>query len=180
MKRLVTGHDRSGKSVFVSEGAPPRQVAQAAGGFCITEVWATEEVPELPAPGGDPTLERHQFFPGPGGTRFLIVRFPPAAAAEQAAARGIDAAAATQEFFAHFPGLAELMEADHPGMHASHTVDYGVVLSGEVDLELDNGVVKRLKAGDCFVQNGTRHAWRNPGDVECVMAAVAVGARARR
>jgi len=48
-------------------------------------------------------------------------------------------------------------------MHASHTVDYGVVLSGEVDLELDDGVVKRLKAGDCFVQNGTLHAWAESG-----------------
>ncbi len=151
MKRLVTGHDQSGKSVFVSEGESLRQVAHAAGGFCITQVWATEEVPVLPAPGGDPTLERHQFFPGPGGTRFLIARFPPAAAAEQAAARGVDAEAASQEFFAHFPGLAELMEPDNPGMHASHTVDYGVVLSGEIDLELDDGVVKRLKAGDCYV-----------------------------
>ena len=64
-------------------------------------------------------------------------------------------------------------------MHASHTVDYGVVLSGEIDLELDDGAVKRLKAGDCYVQNGTRHTWRNPGDVDCVLVAVAVGARAR-
>lgn len=180
MKRLVTGQDRSGKAVFVSESEPPRQVAHAAGGFCITEVWATEEVPGLPAPEGDPTLERHPFFPSPGGTRFLIVRFPPAAVAEQAATRGVDVAAATQEFFVHFPGLAELMEADHPGMHASQTIDYGVVLSGEVDLELDDRVVKRLKAGDCFVQNGTRHAWRNPGDVECVMAAITIGAKSRR
>ena len=180
MKRFVTGHDQAGKSVFVSEGESPRQVAHAAGGLCLTEVWTTEEVPALPAPGGDPTLERHQFFPGPGGTRFLIARFPPSAAAEQAAARGIDAEAATQEFFTHFPGLADVMEPDNPGMHASQTVDYGVVLSGEIDLELDDGAVKRLKAGDCYVQNGTRHAWRNPGDVDCVIVAVAVGAKTDR
>lgn len=180
MKRVVTGHDRAGKSVFVSEGEPPNQKAHAASGFSITEIWSAEEVPQLPAPGGDPTLERHQYFPGPGGTRFVLVRFPPTAVAEQAAARGVDMVAATQEFFARFPGLAELMEADHPGMHASQTVDYGVVLAGEVELELDDGTVKRLKAGDCFVQNGTRHAWRNPGAVECVMAAVVVGATSRR
>ncbi len=85
MKRLITGHDQSGKSVFVNEGELPRQLAHAAGGFGITQVWATEWVPVLPAPGGDPALERHKFFPGHGGTRFLIARFPPAAAAEQAA-----------------------------------------------------------------------------------------------
>jgi hypothetical protein len=78
----------------------------------------------------------------------LLVRFPPATAAEHAATQGIDVTAANQEFFAHFPGLAALMEAEHPGMHASHTVDYGVVLSGEVELELDEGVVKRLTAGN--------------------------------
>lgn len=62
-------------------------------------------------------------------------------------------------------------------MDTSPTVDYGVILSGEVDLELDDGIVKRLKPGDCFIQNGTRHAWRNPGNVECVAAVVIVGAR---
>ena len=98
---------------------------------------------------------------------------------KQVAVRGIDAEAATQEFFAHFPGLAERMEPENPGMHASDTVDYGIALSGEIDLELDDGGVKRLKAGDCYVQNGTRHAWRNPGDVDCVLAAVSVGARTR-
>jgi len=180
MKRVVTGHDRAGKSVFVSEGAPPKQVAHAAGGFALTEIWSTEDVPQVPTSGTDPTLSRHHYFPGPGGTRFIIARFPPAAVAEQAAARGVDMAAATKEFFSHFPGLAELMEADHPGMHASQTVDYGVVLSGELDLELDDGVVKRLKPGDCFVQNGTRHAWHNPGEVECVIAAVVVGAKLSR
>ena len=92
-------------------------------------------------------------------------------------ARGVDAEAASQEFFAHFPGLQELMAPDNSGMHASHTVDYRVALSGEVDLELDDGVVKRLKAGDCYVQNDTRHAWQNPGGGDCV---VAVGTRALR
>jgi len=156
MKRLVTSHHQSGKSVCVSEDESPRQVAHAAGGFCLTQVWATEEVPVLPAPGGDPTLERYQFFPGPGATRFLIARFPAAAAAKQAAARGVDGEAASQEFFAHFPGLAELMEPDNPGMHASDTFDYGVVLPGEVAIELDDRVVKRLKAGDCYVHRTVR------------------------
>ena len=128
----------------------------------------------------EPNARAVSIFFGPWGHAVSDRATPLAAAAEQAAARGVDAEAANQEFFAHFPGLAELMEPDNPGMHASHTVDYGVVLSGEVDLELDDRVVKRLKAGDCYVQNGTRHAWQNPGDVDCVIAAIAVGARARR
>jgi hypothetical protein len=109
MKRIVTGHDRSGKSIFVSEGEPPKQVTHAAGGLQITEIWGTDEVPVIPAPTEDPTTVRHRYFPDPGGTRFVLVRFPPAAEAERAAARAVDAVAATKEFFDHFPGLGDLM-----------------------------------------------------------------------
>src|SRR5439155_2094858 len=105
MKRVVTGHDPAGTSIFVSEGEAPRRVTHAATGLQFTEIWGTEDVPSIPAPGGDPTLVRHAYFPSPAGTRFVIVRTPPAAAAEQAAARGVDVAAASKQFFAQFPGL---------------------------------------------------------------------------
>lgn len=180
MRRVVTGHDAKGRSVFVSDGEPPKQVAHEAGGIAIAEVWGTEGVPSIPPSGEDPTTVLHTYFPGPGGTRFVVVRFSPAAAAERAAASGVDVAAASQRFFDRFPGLGDLMEPDHPGMHASQTVDYLVVLEGEIELELDDGATKRLRAGDLVVQNGTRHAWRNPGAVDCVLAGVVVGAHAKR
>lgn len=173
MNRVVTGHDAAGKSIFVSEGRAPKRVAMAGGGIDITEVWSTEGAAVVPAPSGDPTLARHPYFPAPGGTRFYVVRFPPA----EAAASVADPAAAAKAFFDQFPGLADVMEPDHPGMHASQTVDYLVVLSGEIDLELDDGATRRLRAGDCVVQNGTRHAWKNPGDVDCVLVAAVIGAR---
>jgi mannose-6-phosphate isomerase-like protein (cupin superfamily) len=62
-------------------------------------------------------------------------------------------------------------------MHTTHTVDYGVVISGEMHLELDDGKQVHLRPGDCVVQNGTRHAWRNLSGREAVMAFVAVGAK---
>ncbi|MGH7857089.1 MAG: cupin domain-containing protein, partial [Candidatus Binatia bacterium] len=71
------------------------------------------------------------------------------------------------------------MESDAPGMHTTQTVDYGVVLRGEISLELDDGAKVRLRPGDCVVQNGTRHAWRNESGRECVMAFVIVGAEKR-
>lgn len=180
MRRVVTGHDSAGKSVFLSDDEPPKQVGHEAGGIHITEVWGTESVPAIPAARGDPTLARHAYFPDPGGTRFFVVRFPPAAAAQRAVVGGVDVAAATKRFFEQFPGLGSVMEADHPGMHASQTIDYLVILAGEVDLELDNGVTRRLRAGDVVVQNGTRHAWSNPGTVDCVLAGVVVGAHLMR
>ncbi len=179
MKRVVTGHDAKGKSVFLSDGEPPMQITHAGNGLRLDTIWATPEVPVVPAPSGEPTLAKGPYFPDAGGTRFVIVHFPPEAEATKAAARGVDMMAASKEFFSHFPGLDSTMEPDHPGMHTSQTIDYGVVLSGEVELELDDGKVQRLKAGDCFIQNGTRHAWRNPGAVDCVAAVVLVGARRR-
>jgi mannose-6-phosphate isomerase-like protein (cupin superfamily) len=170
MKRVVTGHDASGKSVFVSDGTPPQQITHAGNGLRLDAIWATDDVPMVPAPTGDPTLAKRQYFPDTGGTRFIMVHFPPESKAAEAAARGVDMNAATQEFFKNFPGLAELMEPEHAGMHTSQTVDYGVILSGEVELELDDGKIQRLKPGDCFIQNGTRHALRNPGAVGCVAA----------
>ena len=76
-------------------------------------------------------------------------------------------------------GDAGTMEPDAPGMHTSQTIDYGVVVRGEVWLELDDGAKRLLKPGDCVIQNGTRHAWHNTSSEECVMAFVVVGANKR-
>ncbi len=86
-------------------------------------------------------------------------------------------AAALAEANEKLPGGIEFMEMDNPGMHTSDTVDCIVVLSGEVTLELDDGQTVLLKAGDCVVQNGTRHAWRSTSSEPCVVAGTMVGAR---
>ncbi len=73
------------------------------------------------------------------------------------------------------PGLAELFEPDNPGMHTTPTVDYGVVLEGEIVLDLDAGETTLLRPGDVVVQNGTRHAWRNPGTRPATVFFVLIG-----
>jgi quercetin dioxygenase-like cupin family protein len=80
------------------------------------------------------------------------------------------------EFEAALPGLAGHMEPDAPGMHTTATIDFEVVLDGEVWLELDDGVEVHLRPGDTVVQNGTRHAWRNHGDEPARLAVFIVGA----
>jgi mannose-6-phosphate isomerase-like protein (cupin superfamily) len=179
MKRVVTGRQPSGKSVFVMEGPPVKGTAmKGVPSFRIDLIWGTEGVPTLPPAAGDPTLAGQKFFPQAGGTRFVVVTFPPASALEKAAAEGVDLAAAEHDFNARFPGLAEAMEGPRaPGMHTTQTVDYGVVISGEMHLELDDGKQVHLRQGDCVVQNGTRHAWRNLSDREAVMAFAVVGAK---
>ena len=64
-----------------------------------------------------------------------------------------------------------------PGMHTTDTIDYGIVVRGEMTLELDDGKMVHLRQGDCIVQNGTRHRWRNPLPEPCLMAFVSVGGK---
>ncbi len=74
----------------------------------------------------------------------------------------------------NLPDIAATLEPDF--MHTTETIDYNIVLSGERWCELDDGGEVHLKAGDCLVQCGTRHAWRNKGSEMCVKAAIMVGA----
>jgi mannose-6-phosphate isomerase-like protein (cupin superfamily) len=174
---VITGRTPDDKSVFVRDEEAPGVAMEGVPRFRIDEVWANAGVPRLPADARtDAIAVRRTFFPAAGGTEFCVVTFPPAADLERAAASGADLAAAEKKFNAAFPGLADVMEPGAPGMHTTQTVDYGVVLHGRVTLELDDGAKKTLEAGDCVVQNGTRHAWRNESDRECVMAFVIVGA----
>jgi mannose-6-phosphate isomerase-like protein (cupin superfamily) len=77
------------------------------------------------------------------------------------------------------PGLIDVLEPDGAGMHRTDTVDFNLIVSGEVWLELDDGAEVLLKAGDCVVQNGARHRWRNPSSEPCVMAVAQIGAARR-
>jgi quercetin dioxygenase-like cupin family protein len=92
-------------------------------------------------------------------------------------AADLDTNAALAEMRSKLPGLLDAMEPGHPGMHTTDTVDIDYIVSGEVWLELDDGVQVQLRQGDCVVQNGTRHAWRNKATQPCVMAAAAIGAQ---
>ena len=174
VRRVVTGVLPEGKAVFSSDGAPPVVIElDSSPGNEFFMIWGTDDVPQVPTDGADPTLSMESFSPGPYGTRFLINRFPPG--------MGTDAVEGTigtaEEFANKMPGISESLESEDPMMHTTDTIDYGIVLSGEMWLELDDGVEAHLTVGDCIIQNGTRHAWRNRGSEPCVMAFVMVGAR---
>lgn len=171
LRRVVTGRNRAGRSVVVQNGVSPRIVTtETLPGLALVEIWATDEIPQLPVAPVDLITTMKSFVPGPGGTRFRIVQFP------GASNRAFDQEAFRREYLAKAPGLAEAMELQDSGMHTTDSVDYGVVISGEITLELDDGATVSLKQGDCVVQNGTRHAWRNRSTTPCIMAFVLVGA----
>jgi hypothetical protein len=172
VRRIVTGHDETGAAVFLSDGVPPRtQVSQHVQGSGQSLIWATEGS-STPS-SDDPTPTVTSYVPGPGSTIALTVTFPPASAF---ADPGIDWAAFAGEQASSLPGLAERFEPDAPGMHTTPTVDYAVVLEGDIDLTLDNGVSTSLRPGDVVVQNATRHGWMNPYGEPATIFVVLIGA----
>ncbi len=176
MKRVVTGHNEARKSIVLFEGEPNR-VSEFPNlpGLSIKEIWATDANSQVPINGADPTITMTDFIAPQGGTRFRIEYYPPDALLGELAEKGeIDFEQAGAEFAAAMPDIAEVLEPDF--MHTTDTIDYNIVLAGELWCELDDGVEVHLKAGDCLVQCGTRHAWRNKGTETCIKAAIMVGA----
>jgi hypothetical protein len=171
-RRVVTGHS-GGKSVCVADGPSPKaKVYNSVPGQASTLLWATPVAPTVP--GRDEAVSGQTgYVPAPGETRFMFVTFPPDSVMMSP---NFNPTAAGAEFMEHMPELASKFEIDNPGMHTTDTVDYGIVLDGEVWLELDDGKQIHLQQHDAVVQNGTRHAWRNKGQKPVKMAFVLIGA----
>ncbi len=175
VRRVVTGHDRSGKAVFASDTQVDALTPELLPGSEFHRLWGGNRAPSFPDDGSPP--EQNPYFPPVGGFRFGMFTLPPDSHTRPAVA---DLPAAVHELEAALPGLASHMEADAPGMHTTATIDFEVVLDGEVWLELDNGAVAHLRAGDTVVQNGTRHAWHNRGTKPARLAVFIVGAHHAR
>ena len=174
-RRIVTGHDRNGQSVFISDTAAPRTTAfRHVPGFVTSLMWETSPGEVIPATPVDPTVDSQSWVPAPGGTNLMFITFPPDSVMMSP---GFDPMAAGGEYMQVLPGLAEKFEMDNPGMHTTDSIDYGVLLEGEIHLELDNGAVKKLARHDVVVQHGTRHAWRNKSDSPATVLFVLMGAR---
>jgi mannose-6-phosphate isomerase-like protein (cupin superfamily) len=173
IRRLVTGHDEQGHSVFVSDDWAPRAQSFASiPGHGMAQIWSTPALPVLHAQGSDPTLALASLIPAQGGTSIALFDFPP----DSVMQNPVDGVQAYAELGAALPGLIECFEADSPGMHTTATIDYGVILEGEMWLELDNGESRLVKAGDIVIQNGTRHAWRNKSEQIARALFVMIGA----
>jgi hypothetical protein len=174
IRRVVTGLDASRRATVVSDGPAPRSHDLVeVPGMSTSMLWATAPGEPIRLDGADPTPGVRRQLPEPGGTCFLIIRFPPDSVF---ADPSFDAAAATAERRIAFPGVSELLEPDNPGMHTTDSVDYLMVLDGDLWLELDDGQLTKLETGDTVVQNGTRHAWRNLSEKPSTVAVVQVGA----
>jgi hypothetical protein len=167
-RRVVTGVDSSGKSVFVSDTDVAGTLVPGSG--TMYDVWGVDGAFNAPNGGESPSYTT--FFPPSEGFRYIVATFPPNGS-------GDDATPPPEDVDLLIPGAGEFLEADNPGMHTTQTVDIGVVLTGELWLELDDGAEVHLGPGDIVVQNGTRHAWRNKSPEPCTVAYALVGAERR-
>ncbi|AJQ96292.1 cupin domain-containing protein [Gynuella sunshinyii] len=158
IRRIVTGHNERGKAIISSDGITPTVFQlPTIPGIVFHEVWNTQQTPAIIDNGSDPTSKPVTLQPAPGGTTIRVVDIPP-----DSVQNSISEEALTDAF----ADLGASHAADtqtnkrHKIMHRTETIDYGILLSGELWLVVDEGEV-RLKPGDIVVQRGTNHAWSN-------------------
>jgi hypothetical protein len=170
VRRIVTGHDPDGKAVILSDGAVPKVFDELGPpGLAFMEVWETRATPAPIAPGEpEPTDHDLRLLPPEKGVRIRIVDLPPEG--EGGRREGANPQAVFEKIGAPHAWSAD---AKHPFMHRTETIDYGIVLDGEVTLIVDRGETI-VRAGDIVVQRGTNHAWANRSKARCRIAFVLI------
>lgn len=171
VRRIVTGHDAQGRAIIQEDGAVPR-VQRVGGeiGPLFHEVWNTRATPApIDAASGEPAEEGIKLAPPANGTRIRVLDIPP---------EGDKLENLTEEDRrAHFAevgaGDAVAQSDRHAFMHRTETIDYGIVLEGEITLIMDEGETV-CRAGDIIVQRGTNHGWANRADTNCRIAFVLI------
>lgn len=172
-RRIVTGHDADGKAIILSDTSPERTyMIGGPMGAKFHEVWSTLQSPALiDSASGEPEETGLVLAPPKGGTRIRVIDFPP----EGEAIRNLTQDEASEHFKSmggeHASSAGQ--NAPHPLMHRTQTIDYGIVLEGELTLVVDRGETT-AKAGDIIIQRGTNHAWANRSREICRVAFILI------
>src|SRR5437879_3585766 len=160
VRTVVTGHDAKGRAVFVRDEQVDGTPIPGLGELAF--LWNADEPASYPNAGNNPAAPG--IFPPIGGIRYIIGTYLP----------GVIAPEPTPEM--HLEDGDETGGAND-GFHRTDTTDFGVLLSGNMALELDDGAEVVLSPGDVLIENGTRHRWRVVGDVPATLASFIIGAR---
>lgn len=165
-RRIVTGHAPDGRSVVARDERLPAVVNPTVG-VSFFEVWNTQAMPVPIDNAAGPPERSLQIAPHPHGSAIRVVEFPP----EDARTRDLSGEAARAAFaqMGNAHDSTWNQASPHPLMHRTETVDYGIVLEGEIHLVLTDSETK-LGPGDIVVQRGTDHAWANRSDRVARMA----------
>jgi mannose-6-phosphate isomerase-like protein (cupin superfamily) len=171
VRRVVTGHDGDGRSTFIIDCPTPHIFSRSKGSAIVHELWETARTPADNRGSADAIARGHRLPPPKSGSVFRVIEYPPDSERLAAIAReeklpddGSGRAAA-----------ADRNNPRHPGFHKTATIDYAIVLSGEIFAMMDDGEVL-LKTGDVLIQRGTNHAWSNRTAEPAVVAFVLIDA----
>lgn len=173
-RRVITGHDENGVAVVVSD-EPATQILQRPSrpGVTLTNFWISDGTPAEYDGAEETCTGDFILHPPRNGSVFRCVEFEPE---DPEVLAGLDGKAA----FAEMGASANIVEgARHPFMHRTDSVDYAVILKGEIHMLMDDTEVL-VKAGDVVVQRGTNHAWSNRGTESCIIAFILIDGVTRR
>jgi quercetin dioxygenase-like cupin family protein len=161
-RRVVTGHDSTGKAIVIIDDNTP-YTAKRAEGTLQQRIWVTDKNPADMSGDKDRGGIEVRIAPPPGGSVIRYLDIPPENAEEVKKLPNDHMAKMLGEQHHSPPGVRP---PRHPSMHRTRTIDYAIILSGEIDMLLDDTEV-HLKAGDVLVQQATNHAWVNRGKEPC-------------
>jgi mannose-6-phosphate isomerase-like protein (cupin superfamily) len=168
--RVVTGHNAAGKSIFIIDAPTQHVFSRTKGSAIVHELWETTGTPADNCGSADAITRGHRLAPPKNGSVFRVIEYPPDSERLAALAR--------EHVLPDDTGRAAASDRNnprHPGFHKTATIDYAIVLSGEIYAMMDHGEVL-LKAGDVLIQRGTNHAWSNRTNEPAVVAFVLIDA----
>jgi hypothetical protein len=153
IRRIVTGHDAEGRSIFLEDGPAPHPFSPShSPNVGLTNLWLTDTLPASNADGAEPTAQPFRLEPPAAGNVVRIVEFPP----DKERNYGNQ----PEVFRQYGADRAHDAKARHPGFHKTQSVDYAILLEGEIWALMDVGETL-MKPGDVLIQRGTNHAWAN-------------------
>ena len=167
-RRIVTGHDANGRSIILMDGpAPNLMQPEHSPNVGMCDLWETAATPADNRGTADAADRPVKLPPPPLGSVFRIVEFPPDRERNWAAKAKV---------FAEYGAQSALAEQGrHPGFHKTNSIDYAIVLEGEVWALMEIGETL-MRPGDVLIQRGTNHAWSNRTDRPCRIAFVLIDA----
>jgi len=174
IRRVVTGHNAGGKSIFITDGPAPHVRSRGTGSAVVTELWETRGSPADNRGNAEVTDHPFRLPPAKNGSVFRIIEYPPDRERLPALERErADPRAANDPTGRH--AATDRGDPRHPGFHKTNSIDYAIVLAGEIYAMMDEGEVL-LKTGDVLIQRGTNHAWSNRTDAPATVAFVLIDA----
>lgn len=171
IRRVVTGHNAAGKSVFISDAATPHVFQRTKGSAIVHELWETASTPADNRDSADAIARGHRLPPPKNGSVFRVIEYPPDSERLAALAR--------EQTLPDDSGRAEATDRNNPrhaGFHKTSTIDYAIVLEGKIYAMMDEGEIL-LKTGDVLIQRGTNHSWSNRTKETAVVAFVLIDAQ---